>query len=95
MVMKPTQRRATARVLAARMFRDQTATMNLDDLTEAIGVVDDVMDRVINTIPSAWGSLTVKEALARALPEPFASKATGAQKAMVVALWAMKEGKVL
>lgn len=91
------QRREAGRELAKEIFvkAGVTANLNLDDLLSAIGSFDDGMDTVINTIPGAWGTKTIKQALIDNLPEPFQSNSTGGQKAMAISLWAMKEAGLI
>jgi hypothetical protein len=97
MSMTNQDRKATARELARKIFGEPmvTANLNLDDLTAAVASLDDSMDTILNTLPAAWGTKTVKEALIDALPEPFQSTSTPQQKAMVLSLWAMKESGII
>lgn len=83
------QRREAARELARRLFSPQvTAGFNLDDLMAAIGAIDDLM----YALPGALnGTLTLKQNFVVALPEPFKSSSTAEQKALALAMWALKE----
>lgn len=68
-----------------------TAHSGTDDLSAAVDSIDQAMDMVINTIPAAWGTKTIKQALIDNLPEPFKSRATASEKALALTVWAMKE----
>lgn len=91
------QRREAGRELAKELFQKTgaTATLNLDDILAAIGSLDDAMDTIISTIPGAWQSKTIKQALIDNLPEPFQSASTSQQKALALSLWAMKESGLI
>ena len=86
-----------ARELASRFYGqgNVTATMNLDDLREAIESIDNSMDTVINTIPGSFQTKTIKQALVDALPQPFQGQSTAAQKAAALALWGFEEAGVI
>lgn len=87
------QRREAARELAAKIFPPTvTATLNLDDLTAAVGSIDDTMD----ALPGALtGGQTIKQNFLSRLPEPFKSTATAQQKAVALVAWALKESGLI
>ncbi len=74
---------------------NKTADLTSDDIYTAIASVDAAMDRVLNTIPGAWGTKAIKQALIDNLPEPFQSASTAAEKASVISVWAMSEAGVI
>ncbi len=75
--------------------RTITANLNTDDIEAAIQSIDSAMDTVINSLPGAWGTKTIKQVLIDSLPEPFQSTSGAAQKALVLSVWAMKEAGVI
>jgi hypothetical protein len=88
------ERRIAARELAVRMFVNvgMVANMNLDDLTAAIGSIDDTMD----ALPGALnGAQTIKVNFVQRLPEPFKSRSTDQQKSIALMIWALKEIGIL
>ncbi len=93
MALTDTQKRDAARKLAHHIFQksNTTANLNLDDLAAAIGSIDAAMDTVINDIPVGARTNTIKQLFNANLPEPFKSAATPEQKAMALAMWAMRE----
>lgn len=87
----------SARVLGRRIFvapsrPSHTGTDGLMDVVEAI---DDAMDMVINTIPAALGTKTIKQALIDNLPEPFRSASTAGEKAQAIIVWAEQEAGLI
>jgi len=69
-----------------------TAVMSWDDLTAAIGSLDDTMD----ALPTLLNPLTtVKQNSLARLPEPFKSTATAQQKAIALTVWALKEAGII
>ena len=91
-----TQKRAAAERLATELFdkpgqASVTGNLNVDDLVAAIDSLDTAMDTVINAVPGAWQTKTIKTALIDNLPEPFKSNSTATQKAAALMLWALAE----
>lgn len=92
---------ATMRSLVRKMFTElgSEATMNTDHVKAAIDWIDQFMatDTVatLNAAGKLTGIQTIRANLANGFPEPFASKATLAQKYMALAFWAMKEGGII
>lgn len=83
------QRRNAARELGRRLFpAGVTANLNLDDLTAAIGSVDDMMDLVPSGLTV---TRTIKQNFIDNLPERFKSNSNAQQKALVLAVWALQE----
>lgn len=93
MAQTAAQKLVAARALAAKMFglTGATANLNLDDLVAAVSSVDTAMDTIINDVPAAWGTKTIKQALLDNLPEPFKTNSTVAQKALALQIWAQIE----
>ena len=86
------QRTDAARELALRFYATATANLNHDDLVAAVVAIDNAMD----SLPPVLGqTLTIKQNLAAALPEPFNSNSTAQQKALVLVVWSMKETGVI
>lgn len=93
MTQTTAQRREAAIELAKRMFSPSIlATLNWNDLSAAIGAIDDTMDKLPALLNS---TLTVKQNLVAALPEPFKSTSTATQKAIALMVWAMKETGII
>ncbi len=88
MALTAQQRREAARDLAKKVFANKTANLNLDDLTAAVGSIDDTMD----LLPGALNAVrTVKRNFVDNLPEPFQSNSTAQEKALALTVWALKE----
>lgn len=90
MTQDSNQRKIAARELANHMWVNSggTAIMNLDDLSSAIGSIDDTMD----ILPSGLNQVqTIKTNFVQRLPEPFKSQSNANQKAIALMVWAMKE----
>ena len=86
------QKADVARELARRLYATATANLNHDNLVAAVSAIDNAMD----ALPPALGqSLTVKQNLIAARPEPFKSNSTAQQKALVLMLWVMKETGII
>lgn len=93
MAMTAVQQRHAAREMARRIYDAATrADLNLDDLQAAIGAIDATMDKLPAQLAPAS---TVKQNFIVALPEPFKSGSTAPQKALALALWALKEAGTL
>ena len=92
MAQTPTDHRNAARHLAEEMYTTAIATCSLDDLQAAIGALDAKMDALPGTL-NATQSLRTN--LIQALPEPFKSRSTAAEKALALGLWALQEAGVL
>lgn len=90
MAQTATERHEAARDLARRMFQvvGKTADLNLDDLTAAVGSIDDLMDALPGTLN---GAQSVKVNFVQNLPEPFKTNSTASEKAIVLMVWSMKE----
>lgn len=89
MTLNAADRRIAAKELASRIFGvTVVAGMNWDDLTAAIGSIDDTMDALPATLNAVQ---TVKVNFIQRLPEPFKSASTSQQKAIALMVWAMKE----
>lgn len=87
MAQDATRRRRAAQELGKRMFPDGvTARLNLDDFAAAVGAIDDAMDRT-----SLDPARSIRQTLVAALPEPFRSNSTPAEKATVLVVWALEE----
>jgi len=97
MAMTTGQKTDAARKLAKEIFQiaGATAHSDLDDLIAAVGSIDTAMGTVINTVPVPWETKTFKAALIDNLPEPFQTNSTATEKAIVLAIWAMKEAGVI
>lgn len=93
MALTEQQKHDAARDLGNRIFvaPNKPSHSGTDDLMAAVASIDAAMDTVINTIPAAWGTKTIKQALIDNLPEPFKSASTAEEKALVLALWAKAE----
>lgn len=94
MSLDATQRRVAARDLAHRMFQtvNKTADLNLDDLTAAVGSIDDTMDALPGTMN---GTQSIKTNFVQNLPQPFKSNSTAQEKSLALMAWAMKETGVI
>lgn len=97
MALTPTQIRQALRQWVKTSYSDRTkvANLNTDDIRAAIESIDSGMDTIISTIPGAWETKSIKQALIDNLPEPFRSKATAEEKALVFSAWAMSEAGVI
>lgn len=94
MALTEPQRTDAMRQLVKKMFVDlgDTATLNTDEVKAAIDSIDDFFAALGSTLT---GGITVEQNLLNALPEPFVSVATNAQKSLALAYWAMKRGSVI
>lgn len=90
MPMSEADRTATARQLAKDIFVsiNDTATLSTADLKAAVDAIDDTFDAVMSTLDT---TKTIEGALKAALPEPFKSTSTVAQKGAILAAVAIKK----
>lgn len=96
MALTDQEKRDAAKLLAFEIFQKLStiAHSDTDNLIAAIGSIDTAMATVINDVPVAWGTKTIKQALIDNLPEPFQANSTAAQKAIALAMWAMEEAGI-
>lgn len=93
MTLSVSERRLAARELSIKTFGPSiTANMNWDDLTAAIGSIDDTMDALPATLTAGQ---TIKTNFIQRLPEPFKTTSTQQQKALTIMVWAMKETGII
>ena len=90
MTMNAAERRIAGQELGRQVFVivNKLASMNWDDLTAAVGTIDDTMDALPGVLN---GAQTVKQNFIARLPEPFKSTSTQVEKAQALMVWAMKE----
>lgn len=96
MAMTDSEMREVARELARKLFQDTsaTATLNLDDLKAAVAAIGQVMEATGTQVNSQYPGATIEQAINQHFPAPFGA-ATLSQKAIAVALWAMKRGGII
>ena len=83
MPMSEADRVEATRRLAKEIFPPgETATLDTDELKAAIDAIDDTLETVMSALNIA---LTIEGALNAALPEPFRTTSTTAQKAATLA----------
>ena len=93
MTQDNTARKTAAKALGDIIFPPSVmAGLNWDDLTAAIGAIDDTMD----ALPGALnGAQSIKTNFIQRLPEPFKSASNVQQKAYALHCWAMKEAGII
>ncbi len=84
------QRREAGRELARGIFHktNKSADQNLDDLLEAIGAIDDMMDALPATLNQ---TKTVRQNFFEVLPQPFKGNTNAKEKTMAIGAWAQRE----
>ena len=99
MAMTAAKKRAAAIRIATEAWNEgrdgTTVPVGTDALEAAVESINTAMDTVISTIPGAWQSKTIKQALIDNLPQPFKSASTGPEKALAMTAWALAEAGLI